>query len=91
VIFSGNVCWGIGDSDKAVFFYNQARLICDMSHSVNHYNSTVFIKLGDAASQLCMHEAAVKLYKRGLQYAWYHNVKEDELKAYDKLGVAYYY
>lgn len=44
---------------------------------------------------MCLHyrdiTLAIKIFKRGLQYAWFHNNEDDELMLYQKISIGYYY
>ena len=49
------------------------------------------MKLADCARVVEKYDAAIKILKTALQYAWNFNLKEKELMIYDQMGMVYFH
>jgi hypothetical protein len=65
LFFLGIFCKTIIELNKACFFFNQARKVCDISRSVNFKRkANILMELGDLSVLLKDYTSATLLYKK---------------------------
>lgn len=88
--FQGNLHFRFNDIKSAIFSY---QVLKNLSEQTQNYESKMYAykQLGSCYKLVKQYHLALVNFKKLLQLAWSENNTEWELKAYDFIGLAYYY
>lgn len=88
--FQGDIYFRFNDIRSALYCYQIQKNLSEQNH---HYKSKMlaYKQLGCCYKLVKQYRLALINFKKLLQLAWEQNCTEWELKAYDFIGLAYYY